>query len=864
MSSQKFFEISGEKTVPVEFDQQKISLTLHRSDDDSVYVDIKGPPGQSADSVAFSKKMIIDPASDDMSWLKSGTDVTINGATNATAKDNIFGKTKQVRIESRILEEELQQAIENGERNIKIDAHGQHGIGGRLHRAGDEKVYILIEGHPGQRTGSMGFPNTRIEIMGPASDDVGWLNAGAEIIIHGNAANGAANAMAQGKIFIDGNIGARGMTMTKSNPRFDPPELWILGTAGDYFAEFMAGGVAIICGHEGQNPENVIGYRPTVGMVGGKIFFRGPINGFSTADAKQIPVSDTDWKWLSDNMVLFLENINKPELLSTLTKRSEWQLLTALSPQEKTIDTRRSMASFRQGVWDAELGTGGLIGELTDIDMSPVPVIATGKLRRFVPVWENNMYLAPCQAACPSGIPVQQRWGLMREDKTEQALEIALDYTPFPATICGYLCPNLCMDSCTKHADILVPIDVTVLGKKSIDIDAKANVPPESGKKIAVIGGGPAGISVAWQLRKQGHTAVIYDRAEKLGGKIESVIPNSRIPKDVFKKELERAASVIPHVHLKENLTAAEFEKIASDFDFTVISIGAQKPVVPPFPGNEKLVPALDFLFKAKAGSIKPGKRVVIIGAGNVGCDVATEAHRLGADDITLIDIQEPASFGLERDEAERAGAKFLWPKFTKEITDDGVVLTDGELLPADTVVISIGDRPDLDFIPEGVSIDRGFVSVNAAYQTTIPNIFAIGDVVRPGLLTNAIGAGRKAATTIIEVLSGKRPLEDTSPVFSDGKPAIDKSRVSLAYFDPRIIESNTLGDCASQCSSCGKCRDCGICVSACPQAAISRIEVADDAGYEYTVNDDLCIGCGFCAGACPCGIWDIVQNSAF
>ena len=89
----------------------------------------------------------------------------------------------------------------------------------------------------------------------------------------------------------------------------------------------------------------------------------------------------------------------------------------------------------------------------------------------------------------------------------------------------------------------------------------------------------------------------------------------------------------------------------------------------------------------------KPGKRVVIIGAGNVGCDVATEAHRLGAASVTLIDIQEPASFGAEREAAEAVGAQFRWPCFTKAIIQEGVELTDGEVLPADTVVVSIGVR---------------------------------------------------------------------------------------------------------------------------------------------------------------------------
>lgn len=135
----------------------------------------------------------------------------------------ISGKNEGTRLESRVLEELIQQAVEQGRRHIEVDAFGQHGIGGRLWKAGSEAVHVRIVNQPGQRVGAMGSANTRIEIMGPASDDVGWLNGGAEILVRGHAGNGLANAMAQGKIYVAGNIGARGMTMTKHNPRFAPP-----------------------------------------------------------------------------------------------------------------------------------------------------------------------------------------------------------------------------------------------------------------------------------------------------------------------------------------------------------------------------------------------------------------------------------------------------------------------------------------------------------------------------------------------------------------------------------------------------------------------------------------------------------------
>jgi NADPH-dependent glutamate synthase beta subunit-like oxidoreductase/glutamate synthase domain-containing protein 3/NAD-dependent dihydropyrimidine dehydrogenase PreA subunit len=764
----------------------------------------------------------------------------------------ISGEQDGQRVESRILEEQIQEAVAAGNRHLLIKALGQHGIGGRLWKTGNEPVHVNIYGQCGQRVGAMGYPNTNIEIMGPASDDVGWLNAGAQIVVHGNAGNGVANAMAQGKVYVAGNIGARGMTMTKHNPRMEPPELWVLGSAGDYFGEFMAGGIAVICGHKSQNPDNILGYRPFVGMVGGKVFFRGPHTGYSQTDARTIPISDDQWQWLSDNLRRFTERISRHELLDTLLDRNTWQLIVARTPQERIATEKRSMQSFRTDVWENELGQGGLIGDLTQQDRSPIPVIVTGELRRFVPVWENKKYLAPCEGSCPTGIPVQQRWQLIREGRVDEAVDLALAYTPFPATVCGYLCPNLCMSSCTRQIMSMAPVDVTEIGKASISAKMP-EIPEKSGKKIAVIGGGPAGISIAWQLHQKGHEAVIYDMAEKLGGKITSVIPESRIPKEVIEAELDRAAKVIPRVNLTQELGKEDVDRMKGDFDFIVIASGAQNPRTLPVPGKERMIPALEFLFKAKTDATRPGKTVVIIGAGNVGCDAATEAHRLGAEDITLIDIMEPASFGKEREEAEKAGAKFKWPCFTKEISEQGVVLTTGETVPADTVIISIGDAPDLDFLPDDVACEHGFIVTNDLFQTSTAKIFAVGDAVKPGLLTDAIGAGRKAATAICDIIDGRRPAGDSRRI-------IDKNRISLEYFDPRIVSFDGVDQCGAQCSSCGSCRDCGICESVCPQAAISRVDLGNDA-YEYAVDSKLCIGCGFCAGVCPCGIWGLMEN---
>ncbi len=822
---------------------------------------------------------------------------------------NIHGKQGEKRIPSRVLEEMIQNAVEQGHRAIEVHAYGQHGIGGRLWKAGKDNIKIRIQGHSGQRTGSLGFPNTQIEIMGPASDDVAWLNAGAEIIVHGNASNGAMNGGAQGKVYIGGNIGARGMTMTKRNPRFEPPELWVLGSAGDYFGEFMAGGIAVVCGYNANRDsqpfrdglqagiisDSVLGYRPLVGMVGGKVFCRGDATGFSKSDAKIIPITDIDWDWLCTNLRIFLQKINKKELFDKLSKRSEWILIRAKTPQEKVIGKNRlSMQSFRQDVWDRELGKGGLIGDLQEVERGTTPLITKGEWRRFVPVWEHAKYKAPCQANCPTGIPVQERWHLIRQGLVDEATSMGLKYTPFPATVCGYLCPNPCMASCTKNLQYMTPVNVKLLGRagesSQLPLDALPSVAEKSGKRVAVIGAGPGGISTAWHLTLKGHEAVLFDEAKEIGGKISSVIPDSRIPQQTLSNELERVKKFISDIRLEQKITPKSFQKIKKEFDYIVVAAGAKRPRMIPVPGVELAISANDFLAKAKetkssqsdafvkairlkdnqtkAGDsqikiaenqlidsqIKPFKKVVIIGAGNVGCDVATEAHRLGAKTITLIDVQKPAAFGKEKEDAEAVGAIFNYPCFTKEITPNGVILDDGELLEADTVVISIGDVPDTDFLGKEIATCNGFVSVNEFNQTSDPAVFAIGDIVGPGLLTHAIGSGKRTAEAIDSIIAGREP----KPV--DTRKEIDKSRISLEYFNPMVKIYNSLEECGSECASCGRCRDCSICVHVCPEGAIERFE-SEDGSYEYRADPHKCIGCGFCQGACPCGIWNLETN---
>jgi hypothetical protein len=181
---------------------------------------------------------------------------------------------------------------------------------------------------------------------------------------------------------------------------------------------------------------------------------------------------------LTDGLETFLTAIDRMELLETLTVRDEWQLIVARSPQEKKGVGRRSMADFKREVWDKKLGKGGIVGDLTDIDRSPIPLITHGDLRRFIPVWENRKFQAPCESTCPSGIPVQERWRLVREGRVDEAVDLALAFTPFPASVCGYLCPHPCMTACTKGSAFMTPVDVSQLGRASIDARLPAAAAP--------------------------------------------------------------------------------------------------------------------------------------------------------------------------------------------------------------------------------------------------------------------------------------------------------------------------------------------------------------------------------------------------
>ncbi|NJD55723.1 MAG: 4Fe-4S ferredoxin, partial [Nitrospirae bacterium] len=509
----------------------------------------------------------------------------------ATAIDlkmfTIKGNVKGNRVPSRILEEQIQEAVKGGARELRVIAEGQHGIGGRIWPKG-ETVRIVVEGTVGQRVGSMGMDGTEILVKGSASDDVGWINCGAKITVLGDVTNGAFNAAAQGILYVQGSGGARCDTMTKRNPRFEHPQSWYFRGVGDSFAEFKAGGIAVICGVNPRNPENVLGYRPCVGMVGGEIYFRGPIQGYSEKDVKLLDLTDQDWEWLTTNMRPYLEAIDRMSYYDELTRSAgDWKKLMAYTPAEKRARKwfKISTSDFRKNSWEKEVGQGGIFAEYFDHDLTILPYITTGKERRNKPIWANEKYNPPCAYACPTLIPSHKRATLIRQGLLQEALELVLRYSPLPATVCGQVCPNLCMTSCTRGM-IDKPLAIDKLGGMALDLPAPKKEKP-TGHTVAVIGGGPGGLSAAWQLALKGHSVDLYEASGKLGGKIEHCIPRERLPHQILEKELSRFAELGVNVHLNTAIDRKKFDEIYQGHEVGIVAVGAQKGRVIAFPGSE-------------------------------------------------------------------------------------------------------------------------------------------------------------------------------------------------------------------------------------------------------------------------------------
>lgn len=600
----------------------------------------------------------------------------------------------------------------------------------------------------------------------------------------------------------------------------------------------------------------------------------------------------------------------------------------------------------------------------------------------------------PCQGSCPAGEDIRGYLGIVRGTEKppvgadgkptmpwqEYAWRRLTEANPFPSVM-GRVCPAPCETGCNRNeVEDHVGINSVehFLGEYAIANKLKFNkTAPASGKKVAVIGGGPASLSCAYQLALKGHEVTVFDEHEFLGGMMRYGIPGFRTPRDVLDAEIQRIIDLGVKTRMKTRVgTDVTLEQIRKDFDAVFLGMGAQAGRALPIADSAapNVVTATAFLKAFNDGRLQHvGKRVVVVGGGDTSIDVATVARRLGhishakptdaehaiagrmAHDVADISAKQGAEvtltsvfnidkmqankheieqalaegihilgslvpIGIVRDASGRATAlrvarceaKFVGPKL--EIKN---IEGSEHDIEADLIVSAIGQAVDFTGLEEfnngkgAISTDRNYV-VNGQQ-----GVFAGGDVIRPHLLTTAIGHGSISADGIHNYMLGidleKRPKIDAHQ-FDLMRKMVEKgikveesheplrgtcdSNVAVHNFDNRsdryviphdklflghfsyvprnqrdivtldketalgnfderlvaLVQEKAVAE-AKRCMSCGMCFECDNCVVYCPQTAVYRVKKSEATTGRYVATDyDKCIGCHICADVCPTG----------
>ena len=542
--------------------------------------------------------------------------------------------------------------------------------------------------------------------------------------------------------------------------------------------------------------------------------------------------------------------------------------------------------------------------------------IRTGTWRAALP--RHVQAPSPCHAACPVDGDIATWIALARERDFRGAWDVLVRHNPFPA-IAGRICHHPCEAACNR-VDVDGPLSICKLERFVGDLAIArgwsfAPPPSERAERVAIVGGGPSGLSAAYQLRRLGYRVTLIEARAELGGLMRHGIPSYRLARDVLDAEIARIAALGIDVHLNEApATRDAWAALRAAHDAVYVAIGAQRP---------KRLPALDYtmpwvadgaawLAAANAGTPPAlGARMVVIGGGSAALDAARSARRAGHA-VTILALEPRDRMPAQREEVSEA-------------LEEGIALVDGAMLEhareangevrlacarvafspgarrgeftvtrdeqgafelvADAIVTSIGQDPDFDALDGEIARQGALVAVDAAQATGSERTWAGGDVASmERFVTDAIGQGKRAAFAIDDALRARAREPAADRARQDGPRratrrggAVPLAAIATHYHpararaaDRRLALSarlaggdevqlgldieDALGE-ATRCFSCGTCVSCDNCVIVCPDLAVERV----DGGYR--VLDDYCKGCGLCVKECPTGSMDMISE---